>query len=169
MYTNLKITQNLKTKQNASITGGQSVFVPRVDEGVLANAEEKQATSREKREEIKRVLFKTNWEDDSWVAKAKDELPWPAFNKDTKTQVRNDFRDNMEWIARITMGSEKRLKALHWDEDMPFDPESESNYLELRQAEHLITLATGVGAVIINKERNRGTWLERIPDKGALW
>ena len=60
MYTNqLKITQNLKTKRNASITGGQSVFVPKVDEGVLANAEERQVTSREKREKIKMELFKT--------------------------------------------------------------------------------------------------------------
>ena len=94
-----------ETERVANITGGQSVFVPKVDEGVLANAEEKQATSREKREEIKMEQFKTYWEDNGWVAKAKDELPWPAFNKDTKPQVRNDFRDNMEWIARITMGS----------------------------------------------------------------
>ena len=103
------------------------------------------------------------------MAKAKDELPWSAFNKDTKTQVRNDFRDNIEWIARITMGSEKRFKALHRDEGMPFDPESESNYLERRQAERLITLAkflaertddpkTGVGAVIINKEPRIKIW-----------
>jgi len=63
---------------------------------------------------------------------------------------------------------------------MPFDPESEAYYLDRRQAERLITLAKflaertgdpkrGVGAVVINKERNCGTWLERIPDKGALW
>lgn len=144
---------------------GQSVFVPKVGEGVLASAEERQPTLKEKREEKTMQLFKTYWKDDGWMAKARDELPWPAFNDDMKTEVRNDFRDTMEWIARIQiMGSEKRFRALHRDGDMPFDPEAESNHLQCHQAEHLINLAkilaertddpkTGVGAVIINDKR----------------
>ena len=145
---------------------GQTVFVPKAGLEVLNDANDKHRTPETVREEIKNRLMETYWREE-WMAKARVSLPWPPFDNNMKTQVRNDFDGIMNWMAIILVGSEKgyKFKALSDRNElgMSFDPES--NDLERRQALHLITLAkflaertddpkTGVGAVIINKQKD---------------
>ena len=142
---------------------GQSVFVPKAGLDVFNDAKEKHQTPEAVREKIKKRLMDTYWKEE-WMAEVRESLPWPAFDNNMKTQVRNDFDDIMNWMAIILVGSEKghQFKALSDRNElaMSFDPES--NDLERQQASHLITLAnflaersddpkTGVGAVIMNK------------------
>lgn len=157
---------------------GQSAFVPKAGLGVFNDAKEKHHTPEAKRKEIKKRLMDTYWKEE-WMAEVRESLPWPAFDNNMKTQVRNDFDDIMNWMAIILVGSEKghQFKALSDRNElaMSFDPES--NDLERQQASHLITLAkflaersddpkTGVGAVIMNKQDIVGlAW----NDKLALW
>jgi len=145
---------------------GQSVFVPKVGQEVLNEAEAKKKTPKKARDKTTARLMKDYW-DKNWMANAKDKLPWPAFDKKMQTQVRNDFQSLMQWMARILVGQEKggyRIQKVSsaQNEDMPFNPEEHS--LERQQAEHLITLAKflaertddprkGVGAVIINEKK----------------
>lgn len=147
---------------------GQSVFVPKAGKEVLDDAEAKHETPEAIRGVIKIRLMKTYW-NENWMGKAKGKLPWPAFDDNMETQVRNDFEGVMEWMARILVGTEKLEKEYNFkavlsaqNENMPFNPEENSR--ERLQAQHLITLAKflaertddprkGVGAVIINKEK----------------
>ena len=162
---------------------GQKVFVPKVGQEVLAHAGEKTSTSstmeETKEEHIKEHKeeehVKTYWNEE-WMNGAKEGLPWPAFDEKMKKQVEDDFSDIVEWMARIQIDPEKSsaFKAVSRNENQtiterndpsekPFDPAG--NELERQQAYHLLTLAKflakrtddprkGVGAVIINKEKD---------------
>ena len=145
---------------------GQSVFVPKAGLEVFHDANEKHQTPDAVREKIKKDLMDTYWSE-KWMEEVRESLPWPAFDNNMKTQVRNDFDGIMNWMAIILVASEKGYKfKAHSDRNkvaMSFDPES--NYLEHLQAFHLITLAkflaertddpkTGVGAVMMNKQKD---------------
>lgn len=146
---------------------GQTVFVPRAGREVLANTEKKYPdTPQTIRDEIKGQLMNAYW-NDKWMGKARENLPWPAFDEKMEKQVKDDFNGMMEWMATILVGSEKgykfkvHTKISSQDKDLPFNPEENGDG---RQASHLITLAKflaertddprkGVGAVIMNEER----------------
>lgn len=148
---------------------GQTVFVPRAGREVLANTEKKYPdTPQTIRDEIKGQLMNAYW-NDKWMGKARENLPWPAFDEKMEKQVKDDFNGMMEWMATILVGSEKgykfkaHTKISSQDKDLPFNPE-ENDDRDGRQASHLITLAKflaertddprkGVGAVIMNEER----------------
>ena len=141
----------------------QTVFVPKAGQDVFSQAEEKQETPQDAREERKRELMNVYW-NEKWMENASKKLPWPTFDENMKTQVKKDFESIMEWIARVLIGSEKAEYASKSsrNESMPFDPEE--NEFQRQQASHLITLAKflsertddprkGVGAVIL-KDKN---------------
>lgn len=142
----------------------QSVFVPKVGKEVFAKAEKLKETPKDIRDSIKNERFAQYWIED-WMEKAKTHLPWPAFDDNMKQQVRDDFEETMEWMARILIGVEKgytvkQINATSKNGTVSFDPErnEEHKTASLR----FITLAqflaqrsddpkTGVGAVIINE------------------
>lgn len=147
---------------------GQTVFVPKAGPDVLSDLEKRKlVTSREIRNEKKETLMDKYW-NEGWMQEAEENLPWPAFDGNMKKQVRSDFEDMMTWMATILVGSEGTKKGCNFltklrpPEALPFDPEK--NEAERKQAEHLIMFAkflaersddpkTGVGAVIMNKEK----------------
>ena len=86
---------------------GQKVFVPKVEQEVLAHARKKTSTSskmeetKEKRiKERMKEHMKTYWNEE-WMNGAQERLPWPAFDEKMKKQVEADFKDIFEWMARI--------------------------------------------------------------------
>ena len=145
---------------------GQSVFVPKAGEEVFAHAEKKNPTPTKEREEKKKNLWETYWNDEWMTLNAQEKLSWPAFDDNMKLQVKSDFQGVFEWMARTLIGSKKGSSFLAVSRDKnkekPFDPAG--NDLECRQANHLLTLAKflaertddprkGVGAVVINKRK----------------
>lgn len=149
---------------------GQSVFVPTVGTDVIANAEKKRETPQKIRDDKKKKLLELYWKD-KWIKKAKDSLPWPAFDDNMKGQVLIDFQNLMEWMARILIEEKKGYmfqrressqSTSHNGSSVPFDPSAESEQAkEKKLASFLITMArflaersddpnTGVGAVITN-------------------
>ena len=146
---------------------GQSVFVPRAGGEVLVNTGKKYETPEKVREKIKAQLMEKYWKK-NWMENAKTKLPWPAFDENMVVQVNNDFDSILRWMAIILVGSEKGYEFKSTpsqngeDQPKPFNPEEKD--FERLQAEHLVTLATflaertddpktGVGAVVINKEK----------------
>lgn len=145
---------------------GQTTFVPRVEEEVVEASEKKKKTKTPiaTLEELQRYLYKTYWED-NWMARAKDDLPWPAFDEIMKKQVEVDFNGLFKWMAHVFVGSGKgyKFEALNWNGTTSFDPEN--NKLDHSQASFFITFAkflaertdeptAGVGAVVINKDKD---------------
>jgi len=145
---------------------GQSVFVPTVGRDVLANSERKHASSKKTRDNIKKELLKL-YCNDEWIGKARDDLPWPAFDDKMKEQVLKDFDAIMEWMASILIEEKKghtfrrivttsHKKNKKRAKKVPFNPG-----VKKKQTSFLITMArflaersddpkTGVGAVITN-------------------
>ena len=145
---------------------GQSVFVPKAGQEVLNDANDRHRTPEAVKEKIKDDLMGTYWREE-WMADATVSLPWPPFDNNMKTQVGNDFNGIMNWMAIILAGSEEgyKFKALSDQNKLGISFDPESHDLERRQAFHLISLAkflaertdeptTGVGAVIINKQKD---------------
>ena len=149
----------------------QTVFVPKVEQEVLANLENKNQTAENKTqtsakmEKTKAKYLKTYWNKE-WMKDARVKLPWPAFDKKMKKQIKANFKDIFEWMAGTLIESKKgsSFEAVFRREsmEMPFDPEGSK--FDRKQANHLLTLANflakrtddprkGVGAVVINKEK----------------
>jgi len=143
---------------------GETTFVPRVEEEVVEASEKKKKTKTPiaALEELQRELFKTYWEE-NWMARAKDDLPWLAFDEIMKKQVESDFNGLFKWMAHVFVGSEKgyKFEALNQNGTTSFDPAK--NELDHSQASFFITFAkflaertdeptAGVGAVVINKD-----------------
>lgn len=147
---------------------GQTTFVPRVEREVFAATEKKKKTETPQAtlEEIQKSLHEAFWNEE-WIAQAKYNLPWPAFDEKMKEQVRNDFIDLFKWMALAFIGSEKgyEYKALNRNGGtISFDPEKNAD-VDGKLASHFITMAKllaertdeptqGVGAVIINKDKD---------------
>ena len=139
----------------------QSVFVPSVGIDVLESAKNKRGASEDNRKKISSDLMEAYWKEE-WIERAKDDLPWSAFDDNMKRQVKKDFELTMEWMARNLIGvKDNTIKASSHNKNPYFDPAAENNVLERKQASHLITIAkflaersddpkTGVGAVITN-------------------
>ena len=147
-------------------TISQSVFVPKVEKGVNEDADRKHPTPPELTTEVdkKQKKLHENCYNEEWMEKAKENLPWPALDDDMKTQVRDDFKDTMLWMARILV---RLNKADHFRlspssrQIEKFDPVND--ILRRKQTLHLVQMAeflgersddpkTGVGAIIANKD-----------------
>ena len=140
----------------------QNIFVPKVGPEVVKNVQTRFVTPKKIRDKATKGLMKTYW-NQLWMDGAKDNLPWPSFDKMTTKEVKNDFENMMKWMATILVTWEKgyrfELKGEPELEEDSFDPRKEE---ESKQANHFMTLAkflaqrtddpkTGVGAVIIHK------------------
>ena len=124
---------------------GQTVFVPRAGREVLVNTEKKYPdTPQDIRDKMKESLMRTYWKD-KWMAEARMNLPWPAFDENMVKHVKDDFEGMMEWMATILVDSEKgynfkaHSKISSQYKDLPFNPEENGD--DGRQASHLISLA----------------------------
>ena len=148
---------------------GQSVFVLTVGRDVLANCEKKHTTQRKTRNDRKKELLKSYWKNE-WIKKARNELPWPAFDENMKKQVKKDFNISMGWMAGIIEEKKgytfQRIKTSRYPTrrklKKPAKMVSFNPSIEEKQASTLITMArflaersddpkTGVGAVITNR------------------
>ena len=139
----------------------QSVFVPRAGQDVIDAAERKHQTDRSKRTTKQNNLFKKYWnvawfeekekpEDAQYICQKK--LPWLAFEGKMREQVKEDFKSITEWMHLVLFKSK-----------LPRDPPSE--VLQFNPYIHLMKLAfflaertddpkRGVGAVIVNKDKD---------------
>lgn len=149
---------------------GETVFVLKAGEEVLNDLEKrKPVTSTKIRRKKQKKLMNAYW-NENWMLEAEKNLPWTGFDDNMQKQVRSYFKGMMKWMATILVGSgnmEKGCKFLTKScrseaLPLPFDPEK--NKAERKQAKHLIRFAkflaersddpkTGVGAIIINKEK----------------
>jgi dCMP deaminase len=149
----------------------QTRFVLQVEKPVLEDAEQKKTSTRKKkqiREEIDRLNHKYGFERNlKWIRLIKDELPWPAFDKEIKAEVLEYFANAMEWMARANVlqgrGLNCEFKRCH-DESKNSDAFNPvSNTTHTKQARHFMAIArflaertddpkTGVGAVIVSPE-----------------
>ena len=143
---------------------GQSVFVPSLGQEVTDVAESKEKTPEKTRNAKQKDLMKKYW-NYKWIKDVRLKLPWPAFDKNMKDQVKEDFKSITKWMAHVLIKSEigDSFEALTRKESKSFDPCR--NELEGRQAIHLMKLAfflaertddprKGVGAVIINRDKD---------------
>ena len=143
---------------------GQSVFVPSLGQEVTDVAESKEKTPEKTRNAKQKDLMKKYW-NYKWIKDVRLKLPWPAFDKNMKDQVKEDFKSITKWMAHVLIKSEigDSFEALTKKESKSFDPCR--NELEGRQAIHLMKLAfflaertddprKGVGAVIINRDKD---------------
>jgi len=142
---------------------GQTTFVPRVEEEVVEASAKKRKikTPKATLEELQEELFKAYW-DENWMVRAKDDLPWPAFDEIMKKQVESDFKGLFKWMAHVFVGSNKgyKFEALNQHVTTSFNPEKHE--LQQSQASFFLTFAkflaertdeptAGVGAVFVNK------------------
>ncbi|XP_015774140.1 PREDICTED: cytidine and dCMP deaminase domain-containing protein 1-like [Acropora digitifera] len=142
----------------------QNIFVPKVGSEIVENAETRSETPEEIRNKTFNDLMKKYW--NKWMNGARQNLPWPSFDKDTKSEVKEDFENMMKWMATIYVESEERysfeLKRKRKQKDIIFNPLKNTD--EREQAYHLIILAkflaertddprAGVGAVILSKKK----------------
>lgn len=115
----------------------------------------------------KELLMKKYWKGE-WLENVRDNLPWPSFDHEMEVAINADFRDIIDWAAKIALvpGSTKiefefqRVPGGGTTTDqVAFNPER-SNETDNKQAAAFITLARflaeqtddpkrGVGAVII--------------------
>lgn len=143
---------------------GQSVFVPCVEERVLAKVEDRlpEEITPEYISECREKLLK-QWWSAKWIARAQASLPWPCFEGKMKTQVENDFTSLMKWIAvvKAPMDNGVVFRKVKLADDFRVIPDCNAeNYPDFNIAYHMMIFAkmlgrqtddpkTGVGAVII--------------------
>ena len=145
----------------------QSVFVPRAGQEVIEAAKRKHQTDRSRGTTEQDNLFNKYWhvtwfeekekpEDVQYICQKK--LPWLAFEGKMREQVKEDFKSITEWMHLVLSKPMKPRER---------DPPSATNLavLQRNQNIHLMKLAfflaertddpkTGVGAVIVNKDKD---------------
>jgi len=143
---------------------GQTTFVPKVEKEVVKTSKKKKKieTRKETLKELQSELYETFW-DENWMARAKDDLPWPAFDEIMKKQVESDFKGLFVWMAHVIVGSNKGYKFENLNQKVTASFDPEKNELHQSQASFFLTLAkflaertdeptAGVGAVVVNKD-----------------
>ena len=150
----------------------QKVFVPGAG---LKEVKNKYDIPLEKQQKsTKNRLMKNYWKGE-WLKNVRDNLPWPSFDCKMKVAINADFRNIMDWAAKIALvpGSTKKECKFQrvpgrgpTTDQVEFNPER-SNGTDNKQAAAFITLARflaeqtddpkrGVGAVIIQENgKNR--------------
>ena len=146
---------------------GQSVFVPCVEEKVLTNDEKKlpEEITPEDISVCRDELFKEWWSAE-WIKRAQSCLPWPSLDDKMKTQVEQDFKSLMKWIAVVKApidkgivfqkvkiiddGGELSVKRANDDEEYP-DQDLASHMMIFAKmlARQTDDPKKGVGAVLI--------------------
>ncbi|CAB4036783.1 cytidine and dCMP deaminase domain-containing 1-like [Paramuricea clavata] len=150
----------------------QTRFVLQVEKPVLKDAEQKKTSAKKKkhiRDEIDRLNHEYGFERNlKWIRLIRDELPWPAFDKEIKAEVLVYFANAMEWMARANvlqgrgLNYEFELCSEKSKNSNAFNPVSKTTDAE--QARHFMSIArflaertddpkTGVGAVIVSQEK----------------
>ncbi|KAJ7331097.1 hypothetical protein OS493_020798 [Desmophyllum pertusum] len=156
---------------------GQSVFVPCVEEGVLAKDEKRlpEEITPDDIGECRDQLFKEWWSAE-WIKRAKVCLPWPCLDDSMENQVENDFKSLMKWIAFVKAPMDKgavefkKVKVTEAVEaaeaaEVKCDRDAE-HYPDFDMAFHMMIFAKmlarqtddpkkGVGAVILNGTENK--------------
>ena len=141
----------------------QKVFVPGAG---LKEVKNKYDIPLEKQQKsTKELLMKKYWKGE-WLENVRDNLPWSSFDNEMKVAINADFRDIINWAAKIALdpGSTKiefqRVPGRGQTTDqVTFNPKG-SDKPDNKQAAAFITLARflaeqtddpkrGVGAVII--------------------
>lgn len=148
--------------KNSSV--GQSVFIPYVEQRVLAKFENRlpEEITPDDISECREKLLKTWWSS-KWSARAQESLPWPCFEGKMKSQVENDFISLMKWIAVVKAPMDKgvafrKVKLASDSRVVPVDVADD--FPEFKTAYHMMVFAkmlarqtddpkTGVGAVIV--------------------
>jgi dCMP deaminase len=170
-----KKSNNTQMKQVDDLFTASSIaqtrFVLQVEKSVLKDAEQKKTSARKKKhilDEIDRLNDEYGFERNlKWMRLIKDELPWPAFDKEIKAEVLVYFANAMEWMARANVlqgrGLNCEFERCH-DESKNSDAFNPvSNTTHTKQARHFMAIArflaertddpkTGVGAVIVSLE-----------------
>ena len=128
---------------------GQSVFVPCVEEKVLTNEEQKLA---------EKITDKIDHLFDQWWSAESVTLHWPKMDDKMKTQVEQDFKSLMKWIAVVKEPIDKGIvfqKVKNID-----DANDDEKYSDQKLASHMMIFAKmlarqtddpkkGVGAVLL--------------------
>ena len=138
---------------------GQSVFVPCVEQKVLTNDDKHRAEITPEYDE----LFKKWWSAESIT------LHWPSISDEMKTQVAQDFKSLMKWIAVVKApidkgivfqkvkiiddGGELSVKRANDDEEYP-DQDLASHMMIFAKmlARQTDDPKKGVGAVLIKRK-----------------
>ncbi|XP_068708393.1 cytidine and dCMP deaminase domain-containing protein 1-like [Montipora foliosa] len=142
----------------------QSVFVPEVGEDVIKAVQHRHQTPERTRNEREQKLKEMYW-NDAWMTKAKNKLPWHAFDEEMRRQVESDFTQMLTWMASILVASEKGYNNELESSKSEREPISGNTKLKRDERSCLMSLAkflaertddpkTGVGAVIINKKKD---------------
>ena len=144
---------------------GQTIFVPDVSKDVVKGVPKRFESPKATRSYMEGVLKKKYWDPLSTFS-AKEDLPWPSLDETMKKEVKDQFKNMMEWMATFCVAQEKGysfiLKGKREPKNHSFDPR-DHNDEHREQANHLMTLAkflamrtddptTGVGAVIVNEK-----------------
>lgn len=153
----------------------QKVFVPGAGLKEVKNTQKYDIPLEKQQKSTKKLLMKNYWNRE-WltVKKVRENLPWPSFDCKMKVAINADFRDIMDWAAKIALvpGSTKiecKFQRVpgggETTNQVTFNPEG--NVTDSKQAAAFITLARflaertddpkrGVGAVIIQgNHKNR--------------
>lgn len=150
--------------KNSSV--GQSVFVPCVEQKVLDKLEDKLPKEIITPDDISEcrdnLLKKCGWSAE-WFARAQASLPWPCFEGKMKSQVDNDFKSLIKWIAVVKAPMDKGVAfpKVKLTSDSRVVPDCDAdNFPDSKTAYHMMIFAkmlarqtddpkTGVGAVIV--------------------
>jgi deoxycytidylate deaminase len=174
---NMTLMKQVDNMFTASVIA-QTRFVLQVEKQVLADsvvksgktlAEIEKQIKKDKDDLMKNYDFSPGWIGSYKIIKKN--LPWPAFDKDVKSEVLKYFEHVIEWMARAIAlpgrglnfkpAIEKTETTDDRDVDDAFDPVK--NPTHAKQAIHFMTIArflaertddpkTGVGAVIVSPE-----------------
>ena len=145
----------------------QKVFVPGAGLKEVKNKKTYHIPLEKQQKSTKELLMKKYWKGE-WLENVRDNLPWPSFDHEMEVAIDADFRDIIDWAAKIALvpGSTKiefefqRVPGGGTTTDqVAFNP-GRSNETDNKQAAAFITLARflaeqtddpkrGVGAVII--------------------
>ena len=150
----------------------QKVFVPGAGLKEVKNTQKYDIPLEKQQKSTKKLLMKNYWHRE-WltVKNVRENLPWPSFDCKMKVAINADFRDIMDWAAKIALvpGSTKiecKFQRVpgggETTNQVTFNPEG--NVTDSKQAAAFITLARflaertddpkrGVGAVIIQGNR----------------
>ena len=146
----------------------QKVFVPGA--GLKEVKNEYNIPLEKQQKSTKKRLMKNYWKGE-WLKNVRDDLPWPSFDCKMKVAINADFRNIMDWAAKIALvpGSTKKEckfqrvpRGGKKTDQVEFNPAEDVTHN--KQAAAFITLArflaeqtddpkTGVGAVIIQGNR----------------
>ena len=148
----------------------QKVFVPGAG---LKEVKNKYDIPLEKQQKSTQKLLMEKYWKGEWLKNVRDNLPWPSFDSKMEDAINADFRDIIDWAAKIALVPKSTKIECKFQrvpgggattDQVTFNPHGSSNVTDKKQAAAFITLARflaeqtddpkrGVGAVIIQGNR----------------